>query len=98
MAQDDWRVTVTLHDATNANALARALHEAQAEEEAGERLGSRVAVGGGREPGVIYLYADSPDAARDARDAVGEIVRRHGFEAGYAVQRWHPLEERWEDE
>jgi hypothetical protein len=97
MAQDDWRVTVTLHDAVHVGPLRVALHEQQAEEEASRTLGRRVAVGGGEEPGVIFLYADAEATAREAEQAVRELVRRHGFEADFAVHRWHPLEERWED-
>jgi hypothetical protein len=95
---DDWRVTVDLHAEENVGRLRQALHEHEVEGEARERLGDRVAVGGGEDPGVIFLYATTSDAVHEAQGVVKEILHRHGLEADYSVDRWHPIEERWESE
>lgn len=97
MTSDDWRVTVKLHP-EDVGGFRRDLHEAEVEDEARERLGGRVIVGGGEDEGVVFLYADTREAAREAETVAREILRTHGLEAEFAIHRWHPVEERWEDE
>jgi hypothetical protein len=94
---DDWRVTVTLRDADGAGGFRRALHEHRVEDEARERFGDRVAVGDGEE-GEILLYAGTREAAAEAERVVRDLLQQHGMEAGVRVDRWHPVEERWEEE
>lgn len=45
----------------------------------------------------VFLYADSLDAAAQAREVVQEALAEHHITGDLAVLRWHPLEERWED-
>jgi hypothetical protein len=97
VAQDDWRVTVTLHP-EHTGWLRRRLHEAEIEGEARERLGGRVIVGGGEEENLVYLYADTSDAAHEAQRIVADLLEEEGVDAHFAVDRWHPAEERWEAE
>src|SRR4051794_27446351 len=98
MASDDWRVTVTLHGETSAGKLGESLEERELEDEARERLGARVIVGGGEDDGVIFLYTDTSEAAHEAQAVVQGILAEEGVEADYAIDRWHPVEERWEPE
>jgi hypothetical protein len=97
VAQDDWRVTVTLHP-EQTGWLRRTLHEAEIESEARERLGGRVIVGGGEEENVVYLYAATSDAAHEAQRIVADLLEEEDVGAHFAVDRWHPVEERWEPE
>jgi hypothetical protein len=94
--EEDWRVTVTLHDEPNTGRLRHALHEYEAEEEAHDRLGGRLAVGEGDDS--LFLYSDTRDAAREAERVVREILLAHGLDADFTIDRWHPVEERWENE
>ncbi len=96
---DDWRVTVRLHGPSQAARVARGLGEKELEDDVRERLGGRVAVSGGDSDhdAHIFLYADGETAAREAERVVRELVDEHGLEADFALDRWHPLEERWED-
>jgi hypothetical protein len=98
VANDDWRVTITLHDQAQASGVRHALNEHEVEDEVRDRLGGRIVVGGGETDGVIFLYASSRDAAHEAERVVRQILQAHALEADFAVDRWHPLEERWEDE
>jgi hypothetical protein len=96
VAQDDWRVTVTLPAEEHSGKLAASLAETSVEDDARAALGDRVVVGGGEDPGVVYLYTGSLEAAREAENVVRRLVDEHALEAGYAIDRWHPEEERWE--
>jgi hypothetical protein len=98
MASDDWRVTVTLHDEGSAGTLGESLQEHELEEEARARLGGRVIVGGGEDDGVIFLYTDTSGAAHEAQTIVQGVLAAEGVGADYAIDRWHPVEERWEPE
>ncbi len=95
MAQDDWRVTVTLRP-EHAGRIRRALHEAEVELEAAERLSGRVIVGGQEETGVVYLYAATREGAREAGRFAAGLLAEHGLDGDVAIHRWHPVEERWE--
>jgi hypothetical protein len=98
VAQDDWRVTVTLHEAAHTGRLRQLLHEVEVEGEVRTRLGERVAVGGNGDEAVVFLYTTSSDAAHEAERITREVVQEDGLDADFAVHRWHPIEERWEDE
>lgn len=98
MAQDDWRVTVTLPAEEHSGRLVASLAEAQVEKDARQTLGDRVVVGGGEDPGVVFLYTGTSEAAREAEKVVHGIVAEHGLDAEYEIHRWHPVEERWEPE
>jgi hypothetical protein len=96
---EDWRVTIptgSSDDGLVARAL-EGLREREVEREARERLGGRVAVS--RDDDHIFLYADTEAAAREAAELVTTLLGEHGLvaEGGIGVERWHPIEERWED-
>jgi hypothetical protein len=87
---DDWRITVELRDGQGVH---DALQEHELEDETKDALGSRVAVSG--DDTHLFLYADSREAAEQALAEVKSVVGRHGAEADYAFDRWHPAAEEW---
>jgi hypothetical protein len=92
---EDWRVTATLHEHGHVAQLLIGIKEHGIESETRHRLGGQVAVSG--EGSHVFVYASSEAAAREAERIVRELVGEHGLSAEFAVERWHPLEERWED-
>jgi hypothetical protein len=96
VAQDDWRVTVTLPAEEHSGRVVASLAEAEVEKDVRKTLGERVVVGGGDDPGVVFLYTGTPEEAREAERVVSGIVDEHGLRAEYTIHRWHPEEERWE--
>ncbi len=95
MADDDWRVTVTLHDEAHAERVLGSMSEHEVEQDVRRQLGHRVAVSA--EGPVIYLYAGTEDAAREADRVVRQLTAQHGVSADFALDRWHPIEEEWEN-
>lgn len=94
--EEDWRATVTLHDKARMGRLRHALDEHEVGEEASDRLGGRVAVSEGVD--CLFLYTDTREAAREAEGVVRQILLAHDLDADFALDRWHPIEERWENE
>jgi hypothetical protein len=92
---DDFRVTVTFDDAASVGRLSERLRVHKVEDEVRDRLGGRVSVGG--DETHVFLYADSAAAAQEAEQAARSIVEGDGLQADFALDRWHPVEERWED-
>jgi hypothetical protein len=92
---EDWRVSVTLAGSGRAAPLLRALHERQVKNELKEELGGRVAVSS--DGPTIFLYANTRRAAESARDVLRETLAAHGLTGEPRLDRWHPIEERWED-
>jgi hypothetical protein len=45
----------------------------------------------------VFLYADTEAAGREAERVVLGEVEREGWDAQTSLDRWHPIEERWED-
>ena len=88
---EDWRVTVNLSGVSESG-LRSALREL--EKEAKLELGRRVAISASESQ--VFLYADTRAAAGQAEAAVKSILERDGFEGELALDRWHPLEEKWE--
>ena len=95
MADDDWRVTVTLHDEAHARRALQSLCEHEVEDDVRRRLGHHVAVSA--DGSRIFLYADAEDAALEADRVVREVMAQRGLGAGFALDRWHPAEEEWQD-
>jgi hypothetical protein len=89
---DDFRVTVLLDDGSG-EGVGERLSEHELEDEAKEQLGAAVAVSA--DGPNVFLYADTLEAARSARDVVAGILERDGLTATYALDRWHPIAEEW---
>ncbi len=96
MADDDWRLTVTLHDEAHVGGALQALREHEVEDEVRHKLGHHVALSadGSR---VFYLYAGTEDAAREADRVVRQVLAQRSLGADFALDRWHPVEEEWQD-
>jgi len=45
----------------------------------------------------IFLYAGTEMAARDAERVARDVLAGQGIQAEFALHRWHPIEEEWED-
>jgi len=91
---NDWRVTVTVHEASHAGQVMDSLREHEVEDDVRRRLGHRVAVSA--EGSTVYLYAGTEDAAREADRVVRDLAAQRGVAADFALDRWHPIEEEWE--
>ena len=92
---DDWRVSVTLADESEARRVVRALHEREVQLELRNELGGRVAVSS--DDASVFLYAATRRAAEAAERALLDVLDEQGATARPQLDRWHPLEERWED-
>ena len=92
---NDWRVTISLTDPDQVEQARRSFSTHEADEDARRRLGRSVAVGAG--DSQIFLYAGTEVAARDAERVAREMLARHGIQAEFALHRWHPIEEDWEN-
>ena len=92
---NDWRVTVSLTDPAQVEQAQRSFSRHEADEDARRRLGRSIAVGAG--DSQIFLYAGTEVAARDAEQVAREILARQGIQAEFALHRWHPIEEEWEN-
>ncbi len=95
MADDDWRVTVTLHDEAHVGRALQSLREHEVEDDVRRRLGHRVAVSA--DGPRVLLYAGTEDAAREADQVVRQVMAQRGLGADFALDRWHPAEEEWQD-
>jgi hypothetical protein len=94
VADDDWRVTVTLHDEAHVGRVLESVREHEVADDVRRQLGHRVAVSA--EGPSIYLYAGTENAAREADRVVRQLTAQRGVTADFAIDRWHPLEEEWE--
>jgi hypothetical protein len=95
VADDDWRVTVTLHDEAHAGRVLESVREHEVEDDVRRQLGRRVAVSA--DGPSIFLYAGTENAAREADRVVRQLTAQRGLAADFALDRWHPLEEEWEN-
>jgi hypothetical protein len=91
---DDFRVTVVLDDGLGEGLGERLTdYEHELEDEARSTLGNAVAVSA--DGPTVFLYTDSIDSARVARDLVQGFLEGEGVEATYTLDRWHPLASEW---
>jgi hypothetical protein len=95
VADEDWRVTVTLPDERAVQHALQAVREHQVEEDVRRRLGHRVAVSA--DGNHIFLYAGTEDAAREADRVARDVLASRQLTAQFALDRWHPIEQEWED-
>jgi hypothetical protein len=92
---DDWRLTARLTD-DGTRRLLEQLREHEADDAVRHRLGGAVAVSG--EGNTVYAYASSAEAIHEAEAVVRSLLAEHGVEADVSIDRWHELEQQWEDE
>jgi hypothetical protein len=67
----------------------------EVEEDVRRQLGRSVAFGAG--DSQVFLYAGTENAARDAERVARDLLASQGIQAEFALHRWHPIEEEWED-
>ncbi len=92
---NDWRVTISLSDPAHVTRAKQAFAERQVEEDVHSRLGRAIAVGAGASR--VFLYAGTEIAAREAERVARDVLAGLGIGAEFALHRWHPAEEEWED-
>jgi len=92
---EDWRVTVTIDSPDNVESVLQALHELDVRQELRDQLGGRIAVSS--DGPSIFLYADTRRGAEAAERALRGVLEEYALEEDPHLDRWHPLEERWED-
>ena len=93
---DDFRITVQFEDEGSILGFGRSLRERELEKELREQLGEGVIVT--RDGSEVFLYASSAAQAQAAQAAVRQVLEHHDTAAEVSpVERWHPVEERWED-
>jgi hypothetical protein len=92
---DDWRLTISLADDEEARTIVSALHEREVRRELRDELGGRVAVS--HDGATVFCYADTRRAADAAARVVAAVLSEQGVTASPRLDRWHPIEERWED-
>jgi hypothetical protein len=95
VADDDWRVTVTFDDEAHVRHVVQSLRDRGVERDLRRRLGHRVAVSA--DDSEVFLYAGTEDAAREADRVVREILAQRHLTAAFKLDRWHPIEQEWED-
>jgi hypothetical protein len=95
VADDDWRVTVTLPDADHVQRVTQAMHERDVEKDVRHRLGQRVAVSA--DGPHVFLYAATEDAAREAERVIREVLEQRQLTGEFALDRWHPVAQEWVD-
>jgi hypothetical protein len=95
VADEDWRVTVTLPDEHAVQRALQAVREHEVEDDVRHRLGNRVAVSA--DGNHMFLYAGTEDAAREADQIARDALAKRQLTAEFALDRWHPIEQEWED-
>lgn len=92
----DWRVTVTFSDAGQVNEVVRALRNPQEDDEMPYRLGWGIGLSHDRSH--VFLYADTEAGARAAQGVVRDVLANRELTAtGFALDRWNPAEQQWQD-
>jgi hypothetical protein len=91
---EDWRLRVQFKDEGDARALAKRLQAPDLEHDLETTFHDRVVVS--RDGPVVFCYANSRAQAEAARRAIDNISNQSGWNTAIALERWHPLAERWE--
>jgi hypothetical protein len=92
---DDWRVTIELDEGEHVNRILAALREREVRQELRDELGGRIAVSS--DGPNLFLYADTRRAAEAGERALREVLEEHNLHGAPRLDRWHPIEEQWED-
>ncbi len=95
ISQEEFRVEVELNDDEHHFTLDERLRAVDLDDEARERLGSRVIVT--RDGSHLFLYAQSQDSCEEAERVVRELVAEDDLTAAIRSVRWHPVEQAWKD-
>lgn len=93
--KEEFRVEVELSDDEHHLTLSERLRAVDLDDEARDRLGSRVIVT--RDGSHVFLYADTQSSCEEAERVVRELVAEDELTAAVRSTRWHPVEEAWKD-
>lgn len=92
---NDWRVTISLPEPEQVQRAQQSFSAHEVEDDIRRRVGGNIAVGAGDTQ--IFLYAGTEIAAREADRVARDLLARQDIPAEFALHRWHPIEEEWED-
>lgn len=92
---EDWRATLVVEGGPGGESLAGALRGWSPERELEHELPGRVVVS--HDGPRLFLYATSRADLERAVDTARRALGAHGAAASVRIERWHDLEERWED-
>lgn len=95
MPDEEFKVEVELGDEKHHLSFWARLRSLDVDDEARQRLGSRVTVT--RDGNRIQLYTHSLQDAREGERAVRELVMADGVTAEYTVSRWNADAQEWVD-
>src|SRR5687768_2508637 len=95
VSQEEFRVEVELDDDEHHLTLGERLRAVDLDDEARDRLGSRVIVT--RDGSHLFLYAQSQVSCEEAERVVNVLIAKDGLTASVRSTRWHPVEEAWKD-
>jgi hypothetical protein len=95
VAYDEWRVEVDLDDEEHGFKFSERIRSLDLDEEARKRLGGTVTVT--RDGPLLFLYATSEEAAREAERVARELLEAEDVSGNVRVTRWHPDAEEWLD-
>lgn len=95
MADEEFKVEVELGDDEHHLSFWDRLRTLDLDDDARERLGSRVTVT--RDGNFIQLYTRTLADAREAERTVRQLVADDGIEAEYELSRWDAATEEWVD-
>ena len=93
MTQDEFRVEVELDDEGHGLPLGERLRAFDLDDEARERLGSRVIVT--RDGSHLFLYANTRESCAEAERVVRELLAEDELTADVRATRWHPVAQEW---
>lgn len=92
---DDWRLRVDVHEDGRAHELTERLEAFDLVHQLATSFEDRVIVS--RDGAEVFCYAATREQIDAARRAITELAAKHGWEVDFALHRWHPAAERWED-
>ena len=92
---DDWRVTVAFRDEADVQRAIQSVRKHEVEGDVLSGLAHRVVMS--VDGPTVFLYAGTEGTAREADRVVREVLAQHQLSAEFTLDRWHPLEEEWED-
>ena len=93
--ESEFRVEVALAEEGHGLSLGERLRALDLDDEARERLGSRVIVT--RDGPHMFLYANTHESCAEAARVVRELLDADGLTGSVRATRWHPVAEEWKD-
>jgi hypothetical protein len=92
---DDWRLRIDVHEPSRARRLLDRLDASELEHELSSSFPDRVIIS--RENSTLYCYAGAREQAERAEELARRLAAEHDWQIDFALHRWHPTAERWED-